>query len=734
MSYKKKYLDMVARLRLRVRKLTLTQRRVIVASIMFVLLVLILSIEISPVGFLIEEGKASPRTILAPATVQYVDKAKTRERQDAAAAAVQDVYVADEKVAAQVLASVEDLFKVADMVSALPVDQQQKAEEAANRVKDKVFAGDVPAVLKLTPEQRALTRDIVTSAVSTGMGQEVSQENIGAAVEHVKGIVAGLTQDTQVRAVAQLVASEALRPNLVVDQKETAGRRKAAREAIKPVITTKLEGEVIVSKGDTVTRDVYDLLKSLGFKGAGFTPLNVLFTAVLVSLLIAFVAMYLAKFRRMFYDSPGLLVLLGSTVVVFALAARLLTFAARSWSPSWGFLLPTAAVAIIIAVLFDSGTALVVTAICALITGIITSGNFSLVALALLGGIFPALYASRTSTRHQLRRIGLYTAFWVAAVAFATTALTQTRQGMLLNTGIGFLNGALCTIIAMGSLPFLETTFRVTTNTWLLELAAPDQELLKELSMKAPGTYSHSVMVANLAEAAAHEVGSDPMLARVASYYHDVGKIVRPQFFVENQAPGENPHSRLSPNLSLLIITSHVRDGVELMEKNHFPPDLVEIVKEHHGTSVVRYFYEAALESGESVDVERFRYHYPKPHRRTAGIVMLADAVEATARTLEKPSPTSVRQMVGRIVDEKLADGQLDECSLTFEELHEIKSVFGRILIGTYHPRIDYPGTVVTGTGDYAYQNEHRGKGSGRGAPATEALAQKDGGGAAPRK
>jgi hypothetical protein len=437
--------------------------------------------------------------------------------------------------------------------------------------------------------------------------------------------------------------------------------------------------------------------------------------------------MYLARFRRVFYDSPGLLVLLGSTVVVFTIVAKLLTVAARTWSPFWAYLMPAAAVAIIVAVLFDSGTALVAVAICALLTGVVTAGNYSLVVLTLLGGIFPSLYASRTSSRHQLRRVGLYTAFWVAAVAFGVTALTQTRQGMLINTGMGFLNGAICTIIAMGSLPFLETTFRVTTNNWLLELAAPDQELLKELSMKAPGTYSHSVMVANLAEAAAREIGSDAMLARVAAYYHDVGKIVRPNFFVENQAPGENPHANLSPNLSLLVITSHVRDGVELMENNHFPPDLVEIVRQHHGTSIVRYFYEEALESGEPVDVERFRYHYEKPRRRTAGILMLADAVEAAARTLDKPSASSIQQMVDRIVDDKLADGQLDECALTFEELNKIKNIFGRILIGTYHPRIDYPGVTFAGAKENGDKNKRAASKPAQNVQTTQALTKQDG-------
>jgi putative nucleotidyltransferase with HDIG domain len=711
MNYKKRYLDMVARLRTRVRRMPLGSRRTVVAASIFILLVLILSIEISPFGFLIEAGKPSPRAILAPTTVQYIDKAKTREQQDAAAAAVQDVYVTDGKVAASELADIENLFNAVQDASAMPIDPQDQAATAAVRLQDKRFLDDIGALLSLTTGQRQQARDAAVQAVSTVTSKGVSRDTLALAVEEAKADVRNSSSDPNVQAAAQEVVADAVQPNLVLDRKETDRRKKAAREAIKPVITTKLDGEVLVNKGEVVTPDEVDLLKSLGFKKATFTPLNILFTAIFVLLLLGAVSMYLGKFRRLFYDSPGLLVLLGGSIVVFAAVAKVLTVAARSWSPLWGFLMPSAAIAMIVGVLFDSGTALVMVAMCGLVTGVVTGGNFSLVSLSLLGGFFPALYASRTSSRHQLRRTGLYTAFWVALVAFGATALTPARQGMLMNTGIGFLNGAVCTVIAMGSLPFLETTFRVTTNTWLLELASPDQELLEELAMKAPGTYSHSVMVANLAEAAAREIGSDPMLAKVTSYYHDVGKVKRPQFFVENQPSDSNPHEHLSPNLSTLIITSHVKDGVEMLEANHLPPDLVEIVRQHHGTSLVRYFYEKALATEEGpVDESRFRYHFPKPRRRTAGILMLADAVEAAARTLTKASPAAVEQLVERIVEGKLSDGQLDECDLTFEETTRIKKVFARVLTGTLHPRIDYPAAAYSNGRDHAGKNHGSGK------------------------
>jgi len=454
-----------------------------------------------------------------------------------------------------------------------------------------------------------------------------------------------------------------------------------------------LEGELIIKKGEVVTPEVQALLRSLGFASTTYTPYNLLLTILFTLAIFILATLYLYREKREIYDSPGLLALLGGMLVIYTIAAKVLTIAATSTSSYWGYLMPTAAVALITAVLLDTNVAVMMVFVCSLITGVLYGGSFTIASFALLGGLFPALLVSHTSNRHQLRRAGLYTSFWLAFVAFGITMLSPIRQDLLLHSALGLLNGAVCGIIAMGALPFLETTFRVTTNTWLLELASPEQEMLKDLSMQAPGTYSHSVMVANLAEAAAREVGSDPLLARVASYYHDIGKIKRPQFFVENQAPGRNPHDNLSPNLSALIIISHVKDGVEILEKNHIPPDLVEIIKEHHGNSLVRYFYEKALESSEKGEVEesRFRYHFDRPHRRTAGILMLADSVEATARTLDRPSASQIEQMVDRIIQGKLDDGQMDDCDLTFSDFKKIRDAFLKILISAYHPRVDYP-------------------------------------------
>ncbi|MER3461456.1 MAG: phosphohydrolase, partial [candidate division GAL15 bacterium] len=240
-------------------------------------------------------------------------------------------------------------------------------------------------------------------------------------------------------------------------------------------------------------------------------------------------------------------------------------------------------------------------------------------------------------------------------------------------------------------LPYLEDLFDVVTPIKLLELSNPGHPLLRRLQLEAPGTYHHTLMVANLAEAAAVAVGADPLLARVGAYYHDVGKLRRPGFFVENQVGGNNPHDRISPSLSALTLAAHVRDGLELARQYRLPRVVVDFIAQHHGTSLMAYFYHRALEQQGPVDPEAFRYEGPKPRSREAAIVMLADGVEAAARSVQNPTPDRIRELVRRIVRERLEDGQLDRCDLTFRDLESITQAFARLLVSMFHPRLEYP-------------------------------------------
>ncbi|MGH7751551.1 MAG: HDIG domain-containing metalloprotein, partial [Gemmatimonadales bacterium] len=259
------------------------------------------------------------------------------------------------------------------------------------------------------------------------------------------------------------------------------------------------------------------------------------------------------------------------------------------------------------------------------------------------------------------------------------------------DAAVGMVNGVVVGIFAIGVLPYLENLFGLVTPIKLLELSNPGHPLLRRLQMEAPGTYHHSVIVANLAEAAADAIGADGLLVRVGTYYHDVGKIRRPVFFVENQIGVENPHERMSPSLSALTVAAHVRDGQDMAREYGLPNSVADFIPEHHGTTLITYFYHQAVERGDEPEPAAFRYEGPKPQTRETAIVMLADAVEAAVRSLPRPTPDRIYEVVRRIIHERLEDGQLDECDLMFRDLEQIAQTFTRVLTGIFHPRIEYP-------------------------------------------
>jgi putative nucleotidyltransferase with HDIG domain len=259
----------------------------------------------------------------------------------------------------------------------------------------------------------------------------------------------------------------------------------------------------------------------------------------------------------------------------------------------------------------------------------------------------------------------------------------------------GILNGFLAVILTIGILPFLESFFDITTSFKLMELSNPNQPLLKKLIVEAPGTYHHSIVVGNLSETAAEEIGGNGLLARVGALYHDIGKIKRPYFFIENQEAYKNIHDDLEPSLSALVIASHVKEGVELANKNKLPKDIINIITQHHGTGLITYFFHRALqENGASVEEvaeENYRYSGPKPQTKETAIILLADSLEAATRTLANPTSSRIKNLVKEIIQKNLENGQLEECDLTLKDLDKIGDSFSRILTGMFHSRVEYP-------------------------------------------
>ena len=407
---------------------------------------------------------------------------------------------------------------------------------------------------------------------------------------------------------------------------------------------------------------------------------------------------YLRQFKQPIYNRPTLLLLVAALILVFLLLAKLISLIEFGDSDTGNLiclLAPVPAASMLLSILLDRNTAFLSTCTMAVCMGVIGGGELLYSVTALIGGIMGILAATRLYQRYQFVGASL----WVAgANAIAVLAWGLIWRKSLTTIGVGVIfgvaNGLLSSILAMGFMPFLESTFGVTTSIRLLELSNSNNPLLKRLMMEAPGTYNHSILVGNLAEAAADAIGANTLLVRVASYYHDVGKLKRPQFFSENQRPGDNPHDKLQPALSALIITSHPVDGGRMLRQARMPQEVVDIVEQHHGDSRLNVFYRRALEQAdypELVDEADFHYKGKKPQTKEAGLVMLADSVQAAVQSLNTSDRALIEAKVHEIIQSKAREeDQLRECPLTFRDLDQIEQSFLMVLSGMNHLRVSY--------------------------------------------
>ena len=364
-----------------------------------------------------------------------------------------------------------------------------------------------------------------------------------------------------------------------------------------------------------------------------------------------------------------------------------------------GYLAPVAAGSMLIAILIDNRLAYFMTMIMALFVGLLTDTHqLAFVIAAFVSGTVGVYRVTRLSQTSDLAKAGFYIAMANVATILTMTFIAGniTISIALIGTLLGLISGILSAVLMIGALPYLESGFSITSMIKLLELSNPNHDLLKQLLIEAPGTYHHSLMVGNLAEASAEPIGANPLLVRVGAYYHDIGKIKRAEYFVENQRGFDEPHNKIAPALSALIIISHVKEGVELAREARLPQVIIDFIAEHHGTSLAKYFYNRAIEEeGEGmVNEDSFRYEGPKPQTKEVALVMLADAVEAAVRSLTNPNMDSIRAMIRKILRDKLNDRQLDESNLTFKDLDVIANTFGKVLEGVYHKRIEYPDIV----------------------------------------
>lgn len=487
--------------------------------------------------------------------------------------------------------------------------------------------------------------------------------------------------------------------NLIPDSKKLEAIRKQARRLAEPAYIR--EGEIIVRSGEVVTIEDLRIIQELGLLGRGTGWLSLLGIVVFVSLAGAFVAIYAAKYYPSLSENTSELVLYSLVMVLtIGLTQLIAIILPASSTGGSGFLVPVAFAALLIGVLIDTRIAVISAVVLSAVVGLVFRGRYEFALVGLVGGVTGALSISRHSDRSGLMRSG----FIVAAVqmlAVSSIYMMTSNFNLVFAVIQAGITGMMSAVLTIGSLPFLENLFGVTSSIRFLELANPNHPLLKRMLLEAPGTYHHSVIVGNLAEAAANDIGADGVLVRVGALYHDIGKLKRPYFFIENQLTDDNPHDKLSPSLSTLIITSHVRDGVEMAREARLPSEIVDVIEQHHGTTLVSYFHRRAQENAEKsdesgeVDEKDFRYDGPRPQTPEAALVMLGDSVEAAVRSLSKPTPDRIENLVRRIIKDRLNDGQFDECRITLRDLDTVANAFVRVLTGIFHARVEYPEAVI---------------------------------------
>jgi hypothetical protein len=607
-----------------------------------------------------------------------------------------------------------------DLSSVLMLDLSAEEAAALAGVKsDRTLSAEVSRVFgilyrqKIVTDKKSFTADRSHGLLVTDLETKrevaagdyslyMDMADVRNAFAGIKFISGGASRDS---AVIKGLLSRMITPSLTFDREATEQLKHEAWSAVRPVLFQLKRGEMIVRVGERVSQEQAMKLEKI-FESRGTNRVFMVIGILgLVMVLFYFPYRFARKNIRKFNPSNKDLLLLSlltlGNFLVLKIASAVSTAMGGLFpyidTTNYYYLFPFAASAIMVRIILNSEVALVYCAICAPLLGIMFNNSLQVVIYALLGGIVGAHGVRQCKDRGTIYTAGLKVSVVNVAMAasfqiFSDSAFTmQTVYCLVFALAGGILNAAFVT----GAIPLVELLFHYTTDIKLLELANLNSPILRELMIRAPGTYHHSVVVGNLVEAGAEAINANPLLARVAAYYHDVGKISKPHYFIENVRGGDNRHDKLSPSMSALILISHVKEGAELARESRLGQAIIDIIRQSHGTSLITFFYQKAKvlagSEAQSIDERDFRYPGPKPQTREAGLVLLADCVEAASRTLSDPTAARIQGMVQKIVNNIFIDGQLDECELTLKNLHEIARSFNRILAGIYHHRIDYP-------------------------------------------
>jgi putative nucleotidyltransferase with HDIG domain len=691
------------------------------------LLALLLAVTVvAPERFVLHVGDIAKKTITASKDV--ADEITTKQRRDAAAAQVAVVYYKEDGVAdmvMQTLSAVFDQFRnvrqfgetlhqgdqkggVADTDPAThsaTTDKtevwgsytQQQFEQAAKLVPlAPLTSAQLRVLLNISENDLEDLYQTLVAGVRTTMAGTIPEGQINDAITNIQELSYSVPTDLW-WSVAAPALRACLKPNMVIDQAATEANREKVRADIEPVVFK--QGQNIVVAGERVTAPQLAVLEALGliqgtrFDTELYAGVGLLVALLLAGLLLAIALLWPALLQNIARQTLLLLIALLTLLVCVAFAQINI------------YLLPMAMGALLATVLLDVRAAISLNVILSAILGVLTlrGGNansaqaMGVALTGMLGGMVGILAVRKRPFRFKILLSGLYIGLVNASTVLGSGLSSNNDLHIVAITACYAMGGGvIAAVLCVGVQPALEAFFNLLTPAKLLELCNPNQPLLRRLMMEAPGTYHHSMVVANIAEAAAESIGVNALLVRVGAYYHDIGKLKRPGYFKENQM-GENPHDHTDPRVSTAIVVAHTRDGVALGQRHRLPQEVLDMIAQHHGDTPVVYFYNKAMQQngGQPVDIQDFRYEGPRPHTAEAALLMLADTVEAAVRAMQDATPEKIDQAIRRLVRGKAEDGQLDDCPLTFRDLDKICEAFSAVLSGVFHERIEYPAVDI---------------------------------------
>ncbi len=712
-----------------------------IAILFFIISLTIISIGMKPYFVKMQEGDISLSTIYAPFDFSYpgdIDQEKTEMARKKVAESVPPVYDVNHTVKETIEKDIRGLFKnIYAVRKQEALSLQEKVESLKPRIPVELSEGTLTTLIGQTDLSvvekkldrfldRIYDRSILDASSKTklaeqGKGRIRIRDSKRGKEETVdvqdlerprdirnrldRALLEAAVSDVRLKKVFHEILLGIVKPNMSFNEAETKSRQDRAARSSPPIykeLRTK-KNEIIIQKGQRVLREHILQLNQLK-KAEGLTNMASYLggIAFLLVIFILIFSIYMKLREPRFMETPKELIL---TTLISLIAIAI--FKTVQMMPFPSYIVPFSSAIMLIAILISPTASMIACTLLSILTGIIFGGRLEIMLVSMVGGLV-GIYATRNIRRRFEIAIAGFVVGLANAVVIVSLGLINNLQprAYFWDSLWGIANGLISGFIVMGLLPIFEHLFKITTNITLLELSDLNHPLLKELTLKAPGTYHHSLLVGNLAEAACDAIGANSLLARIGSYYHDIGKIEKAEYFSENETSQKSRHEDLLPSMSTLVIGNHVKDGVEMAKRHKLNKPIIDIIRQHHGTGLMYFFYKKALENSEresQLKEDEYRYPGPKPQTKEAAVVLLADAVEATSRTMTDPTPGKIRNLVQRIVNNKFIDKQLDESDLTLHDLHKISESFVRVLTAAFHVRVEYPEQgkeTVAGQGD----------------------------------